>query len=136
MDIYNGDPTIKYPILVSGIPIDPAGASLATGTIPANTIYTIRWTSTPAQPQLSLWNFSWDLIVGDLTINNVWPDGADLTAAEYGLRVTAFTSLDESRDQVNLRVNKIIIINASGSSIPYWCYFKAYTFATSVGGNI
>lgn len=132
-EIFIGDPSLKSPILISSIPTDPTVFSLSSGTLAATSQLNIIWTTTAARPQLSLWNFLMTMRFGVNDSDHDWPNGSGLTGNQAIVEISMHTDALISDDTQNLRRNKIIVKNTSADSFPYWNYFKAYTFATSVG---
>lgn len=132
-ELFISDPSFKYPILISTIPVDPDTYSFASGSIPANSQTTIVWVTTASRPQLSLWNFHFTIRFGTDDDAHKWPNGGSLTGNQISTEVSMFTDALDSYDPVNNRVNKIVIKNTSADTFNYYCYFKSYTFATSVG---
>lgn len=134
-ELFNSDPSFKYPILISSIPVDPDTYSYTTGTVPATSQLTISWTSTASRPQLSLWNFLFSMRFGTDDLAHQWPNGASLTSNQATVEVSMHTDLASSYDPLNKRVNRIVVKNTSADTFSYFCYFKSYTFATSVGST-
>ena len=132
-ELYYGDPSFKNPILISSIPALYGFYSLSTGTIGANSTFTLRWVTTADRPQVSLWNFVHTLRLGTNDANHTWPYGSSLTANEIALRVTFYTDALDSDDAINRRYNNVVMRNDSGSTITFFSIFKSYTFSTSVG---
>lgn len=134
-ETYLNDTSFKYPIQVSSIPSTVDLYSFTSGTLPANTALIITWTTTPATPQLSLWNFHWSVRLGADNANNNWPDGTSLTANQANTEINMHTSALLSNDRTNVRKNKLVMKNSSADSFGYYNYFKSYSFAPSVGST-
>lgn len=132
-DLHIGDPSLKYPILISSIPTAVDEYSVVSGTVSASSQFTIRWLTSPANKQLTLWDFHWEVRLGTDEADSVWPDGFNLTANQALTQIYAFTDAVESDDETNTRVNKITIRNESASTFSFFMYFKSYSFASAVG---
>ena len=131
-----GDPSVNKPILISSVPTGSNFFSFTSGTLPASTQLTIVWTTTPAQPQLSLWNFHYTVRFGADTAGKEWPNGSGLTADQSNIIVTNFTEALESNDKFNVRINKIVMRNPTATPQTFYMYFKSFSFANSVGGTV
>lgn len=134
-EIYTGDPSFKYPLMISSIPLPQNEYSFATGTLNATTQLTISWTSTPSRSPLSLWNFMFTVRFGVDDDDHAWPKGTSLTDNQGTVIVSMYTDAIGSHDPRNIRVNRLVMRNGSPDSFSYFMYFKAYTFAASVGSS-
>lgn len=134
-EVYITDLSLNKPIKIGSIPAALATYSLLNGTMNANTIHTITWTTTPSQPQLSLWNFAWTVRFGTNAANYEWPLGSSLTTNQKNVDISYYRDAISANESINRVVHKIIMRNSSADTFSYYNYVKAYTFATSVGSS-
>ncbi|HYH16809.1 MAG TPA: hypothetical protein VD794_16370, partial [Flavisolibacter sp.] len=123
-NIYNGDPSLKEPILISTIPYNPASFSGLTGTISANGLFSLLWTIVPDKPQLSLYNIHFSVRFGQNLPGYEWPYGDNINANNYTI-VSNFTDL-LGTDYLNNRIYyPVVLKNNTASPVTFWCYMKA-----------
>lgn len=135
-EVYITDLSLNKPIKIGSIPTALSTYSLNTGVLNANTQTTIIWTTTPSQPQLSLWSFGYSIRFGSNLAGYEWPNGASLTNNQATVKVTCHLDVLASNEKTNQVVHKLIMSNGSADTFNYYQFVKAYTFATSVGSSV
>ena len=133
VDIYVGDPSLKEPPLITMIPSGIDQASLATGTINANSQVNILWTTFPDKPQLSLYNAHFTVRLGANLSGREWPYGIALPSSAFNYEISSHTDIIQTDYLLNRICTVIVMKNLTGSPVDYWCFFKTLTFATSMG---
>lgn len=132
-DIYIGDPSLKEPLLISTIPAELDLASFISGSIAANSIININWTTYPDKPQLSLYNVHFTVRLGTNSAGYEWPYGASIISTAHNYEIHHHIDIVRT-DYLRNRITTVMILkNNTASPINYYCFFKTLTFATSMG---
>lgn len=115
--------------------IPTSGVTAVTATVDTATFLTISITTTPQKLSLSLWDFLLTMRVDTDDSAHEWPYGASLTSTTLSVRMYHWTDWANSNDARNVRKNRIVIENFSGSTRTIYLKFKSYTFAYVVGSS-
>lgn len=131
---FRSDVAVANYIRTGHIPGDDS-ASTTSYTLATGTIQTTTWTTTPAKPALSLWNYHLTLRVDTDDDNHKWPNGSSLSAAQSSLRVACYIDQVATNDDTNQLVVKICVENFSGSNRTIYMKYKTYSYAYVTGAS-